>query len=145
MRARTPLGWQSHHILPRALGYHRQLSPFLRGLAPYGVRLSASDNILLLPAVEHIAAEHGLAMHRGPHPRYSAVITQRVERERQRDDAPHIAAARIVRLQRVMVRVLAGRGPRLLLLNQRDPMRLFSDYDALDSAINRLWGDAIIP
>ncbi len=84
-------------------------------------------------------------MHRGPHPRYSAVLTQRIERERQRHDAPHIAAARIARLQRVMVRVLAGRGPRLLHLNQRDPMRLFSDYDVLDAAINRLWSDALIP
>lgn len=142
---RTPTGWQSHHILPRALGCHPQISPFLRELLPFGVALSGRDNILLLPAVEYIAAERGLAMHRGPHPRYSAVLTQRMERERQRHDAPHIAAARVARLQRVMVRVLAGRGPRLLLLNQRDPMRLFSDYDALDAAINRLWSDALIP
>ncbi len=95
--------------------------------------------------MEHIAAERGLAMHRGPHPRYSAVLAERVERERQRRDAPPIAAARIARLQRVMVRVLAGRGPRLLLLNQRDPMRLFSDYDALDAAISRMWRDTLIP
>jgi hypothetical protein len=43
---------------------------------------------------------------------------------------------RLARLQRALASILAGSAPRLILLNRRDPMRLFADYDALDAAID---------
>ncbi len=81
-------------------------------------------------------------MHRGPHPRYTAVVTARVERIRalhysHRHDAGD-AVARLHRLQRALGAVLAGPAPRLIQLNRRDPMRLFADYSALDAAIDAM-------
>ncbi len=57
------------------------------------------------------------------------------------DAAAAQAARRVEQLQRVLERLLAGRGPRLLKLNLRDPMRLFADYSYLDSAIAHQWAE----
>jgi hypothetical protein len=136
--------YQRHHIVPLSLARRPQMASFFAQLGTAGFRLSdARHNLVLLPCDEHVAAATGQALHRGPHPAYTSVVAARIERIRQR----HVHATRgheshvlhdVRRLQRVMVRVLAGRGPRLLALNRRDPMRLFADYSALDNAITML-------
>lgn len=146
-RGRARAAFQRHHLLPLALGRRPQIGAFLAMLGDSGFSLhDPARNSLRLPADER------LALHRGPHPRYSEIVADRVERIRrwhvtaqeEVDALPapllrHVAAARLWRLQRVLVRLLAGRGPRLLHLNRRDPMRLFTDYGALDSAIDALY------
>lgn len=133
-------GWQCHHLLPLSLGRRPQIGDFLTSLAPHGLSLTdRTHNCLLLPSQEQLAVASGLALHRGPHPRYTDVLAARIDAERQRRLPAPVSAMRLARLQRVMVRVLAGRGPRLFLLNRRDPMRLFADYGALDAAIARYW------
>lgn len=135
--------FQQHHLIPVAVGRRPQIGRFLTGLHLAGFHIEDRDrNLILLPADEDTAACNGQTMHRGPHPHYTAVVTARVERIRAlhyRDSrtAPE-AVARLHRLQRSLRAVLSGSAPRLLLLNRRDPMRLFADYSALDAAIDAI-------
>jgi hypothetical protein len=141
MGAPPPADWQLHHLLPRSLLARGQIGRFVTGLGICGFHLEDRDtNLLALPANEATAAAAGTAMHRGPHPRYTAVVIARVERVRVLHQRSHIgarqAARRLARLQRALASILAGSAPRLILLNRRDPMRLFADYDAFDAAID---------
>lgn len=133
--------FQQHHLIPLALLRHAQIGRFLRGLNIAGFHIDDDrTNLIRLPSDEATAARCGAAMHRGPHPRYSAVVTARVERIRRLHHAhgqdAHYAVARLHRLQRALRATLAGSAPRLLLLNRHDPMRLFADYSTLDAAID---------
>jgi hypothetical protein len=133
--------WQRHHLLPRALLLRGQIGRFVRGLAICGFHLEdRASNLIVLPGDEDTAAVAGAAMHRGPHPHYSAVVIARVERVRALHQRERIgavqAARRLARLQRALCAILSGHAPRLILLNRRDPMRLFADYGALDAAID---------
>lgn len=133
--------WQRHHLLPRSLLARGQVGRFLTGLGICGFHLEDSEtNLLALPADEATAITTGAALHRGPHPHYTRVVLSRVERVRALHQREHIgarqAARRLARLQRALCAVLSATAPRLILLNRRDPMRLFADYDALDAAID---------
>ncbi len=133
--------YQQHHLIPVAVGRRPQVGRFLAGLHIAGFHIEdATSNLVALPADEATAARCGAAMHRGPHPRYTAVVAARVERiralhYRHRHEASE-TVARLHRLQRALRAVLAGRAPRLIQLNRHDPMRLFADYSALDAAID---------
>lgn len=133
--------WQLHHLLPRSLLSRGQIGRFLTGLGICGFHLEDRDsNLLALPGDEPTAAASGAALHRGPHPRYTDIVDARVERIRCLHQREHIgarqAARRLARLQRALSAILSGHAPRIILLNRRDPMRLFADYDALDAAID---------
>lgn len=135
--------FQRHHLIPGCAARRPQIGRFLTGLHLSGFHIDdPARNILSLPSDEATAARCGQAMHRGPHPGYNHVVISRVERIRAlhyRDGrSARDSAERLVRLQSALRAVLAGRGPRLLTLNRRDPMRLFADYGALDAAI-ALW------
>jgi hypothetical protein len=138
--------FQHHHLIPQSIAAKPQIGPFLRGLHLAGFHVEDRRfNLLPLASDEATAVRLGIALHRGPHPRYTAVVLARVERiralhHRERRDG-HYAAQRLRRLQRALAAVLAGSGPRLLQLNRRDPMRLFADYSALDAAIATITGD----
>ena len=140
--ANVPL-FQQHHLIPVAIGRRPQIGHFLTGLHIAGFHIEDSaTNLFALPADEATAARCGAALHRGPHPRYTAVVTARIERIRALHYHHHSAArdsvARLHRLQRALVAILAGRAPRLIQLNRNDPMRLFADYSALDAAIDAM-------
>lgn len=135
--------FQHHHLIPVSVGRRAQIGHFLTGLHLSGFHLEdPTSNLIALPADEATAAATGAALHRGPHPRYTAVVTARVERIRalhyRHKRSSGDAVARLHRLQRALEAVLAGRAPRLIVLNRRDPMRLFADYSALDAAIDAM-------
>jgi hypothetical protein len=141
------LAVQRHHLLPLGLRRVPGVGVFMSRLASSGFSLDDGHrNGLWLPATEDAAAALGMAMHRGPHPHYSAVVAERVERTARLHRLGAIvdaqALARLDRLQAVLTRLLAGRGPRLVLLNTRDPLGLFSDYSYLDAAITAQWQPA---
>lgn len=145
MGRRAPAGYQQHHLLPRAILRQpdvRHLLDQITGIG--GDRRAASCNCLWLPCDESIALTTGRALHRGPHPRYNDVVAARVDRVlarygRSRDRTMLlIASVHLARLQACLTRILAGRGPRLIQLNRRDPLRAFADYSYLDAAISRL-------
>lgn len=130
-----------HHLLPRSLLARGQIGRFLTGLGICGFHLEDRvANLLALPGDESTAEATGAVLHRGPHPHYTAVIIARVERVRALHQREHIgarqAARQLARLQRALSAVLRGNAPRLILLNRRDPMRLFTDYGVLDAAID---------
>ena len=135
--------FQQHHLIPVSVGRRPQIGHFLIGLHLAGFHIEdAATNLIALPADEETAAASGAAMHRGPHPRYTEVVTARVERIRalhyRHRRGSGDAVARLHRLQRALEAVLAGKAPRLIQLNRRDPMRLFTDYSALDAAIDAM-------
>lgn len=131
--------FQHHHLLPLSLARREQIGNFLKQLEPHGLRLTDRvTNCQWLPADETTAPIVGQAMHRGPHPRYTDVVAARVERIRQRQPSADKAVDHLHQLQRAMARMLAGRGPRLMQLNRRDPMRCFADYSYLDDALTRM-------
>ncbi len=148
-------GFQHHHLLPLSLLHRQQIAAFLEQLKPHGLDLTdRSANCLWLPAHEILSLRLGQALHRGPHPHYTDVVAGRVERIRARwvdgqpPPRPDQAVVRMLRLQRVMARILSGRGPRMLQFNRRDPMRCFNDYSYLDAAIDRIASqslDALAP
>lgn len=140
--------FQQHHLIPVSVGRKPQIGHFLTGLHLAGFHIEdAATNLVALPADEETAAASGAAMHRGPHPRYTAVVTARVERIRalhyRHGRGSGDAVARLHRLQRALQAVLAGKAPRLIALNRRDPMRLFADYSALDAAIDAAFTDGV--
>ena len=143
--------FQHHHLLPLSLLNRPQIGRFLAQLHLHGLKLNErASNCLWLPADEALSLRLGHALHRGPHPNYTNVVAERVERIRQRHSfagqsraaqwlAKEDAVARLKLLQRAMSHVLSGPGPRLLQLNRRDPMRCFSDCSYLDDAISRMF------
>ncbi len=138
----SPGSFQRHHLLPRALARRAQFAALFRSVSGHGLSIHGEANLLPLPADEATAAARGLALHRGPHPAYSEVVAARVERIRVgAEGRPEAAARRLARLQRALTRTLTGHGPRLLLLNRRDPMHLFADYGVLDAAIEAMFRD----
>jgi hypothetical protein len=134
--------WQQHHLIPRALNHWPQIAAFLQQVAhPAPSLITHGGNRLWLPSDEVVAARAGMCLHRGPHPHYTAVVIERIERIRRSAPSRVAAAVRIARLQRVLTGVLTGAYGPLLLLNRNDPMRLFTDYDPLDSAITALFDE----
>lgn len=148
--AAHPCHYQRHHLIPVAVGRCSQIGRFLAGLHLAGFHIEDSaTNLIALPCDEATAARCGAALHRGPHPHYTAVVAGRVERiralhYRQRREASD-AVARLHRLQRALRAVLAGSAPRLIQLNRRDPMRLFADYSTLDAAIDAMIAHKVPP
>ena len=132
-------GWQCHHLLPRGLARHRQIAQWIASIEDSGPLFKERNaNILWLPAIESIAAETGMALHRGPHPAYNDVVAARLERMRASGVDAGDARVRIARLQRALMVTLSGHAPTTLRLNRHDPMRLFADYASLDDAIAKL-------
>jgi hypothetical protein len=131
--------WQQHHIIPRSLLRREQIRAFLIALDRGGPGLiNRPGNLLTLPATEQLAAATGMSMHRGPHPQYDDVVAARLDIIRQDGLSCDEARARIAALQIVLSASLSGRNGPALILNRRDPMRLFADYGALDAAIAAL-------
>ncbi len=141
-------GYQLHHLLPLSLARDPALHASLGALASHGFSLAdRTRNCIWLPAEEGLARHFGLALHRGPHPHYTAVVRGRVRRIlRDSGQGPAgIAIARLHRLQRTLAAVLDGTGPRLFTLNRRDPMRSFGDYSYLDALIDQDWTRRPLP
>jgi len=108
-----------------------------------------ASNGILLPAKAGEARISGLALHRGPHPGYNAIVLERIERIRidalgrgmaGTAGGAHETIWRLRLLQRALRRTLDGSAPRWVWLNRRDPMRLYADAPALDRQIYAMFG-----
>ncbi|GGZ10398.1 AHH domain-containing protein [Novosphingobium colocasiae] len=140
-------GLQRHHLLPRQLLFRPE---FARMLAIADVRFDDfRHNGLLLPCAEQAAIRLALPLHRGPHPRYTELVVERVAQiergwttGRGRDPATAIRQVRmrLTLLQRGLRRYLLEGSRRKLRLNRFDPGGHRSDFGDLDAMADALWG-----
>ena len=71
---------QRHHLLPVALFRRKQFRQFFIDLMAVGFEFDDfPTNGVLLPTTEAETLRCGLPLHRGPHPRYNALILMRAE------------------------------------------------------------------
>lgn len=140
-------GLQRHHLLPRQLLFR---PGFARMLAAADLRFDDfRHNGLLLPCAEGAAIRLALPLHRGPHPRYTELVMERVAQielgwgaGRGRDPASSIRQVRmrLTLLQRGLRRYLLKGGRRRLRLNRFDPVGQSPDFGDLDAMADALWG-----
>lgn len=143
-------GLQRHHILPRQL---QGRATFARMFASIGCERHRfedfRENGLLLPCAEPAALRLGLPLHRGPHPRYSQLVIERVGQieaswsqmcSRHPESAAMQAHMRLGLLQRALRRYLLEGRRRQLRLNCRDPLGTGVDFTELDAMVDALWG-----
>lgn len=141
------LACQRHHLLPMALLRRKQFRQFFAELGLCGFEFDDfATNGLLLPTTEAEAMRLGRPLHRGPHPRYNALILTRAERIR----ADHARSAReardrLISLQRLRLlqdairRSLMGACVFPVSLHQRDPMRSGLNFGTIDEMIEQAW------
>lgn len=139
---------QRHHILPCQLAKRRDFQSFLNDAG--GAKVVLGDfrtNGLLLPSSEIAALHSGLPLHRGPHPQYNELVTQRVAgierdwaiaRSRHARFAASDALGRLALLQAALRRRLLD-DARPLVLNRRDPLGRGLDFSELDAMADVLW------
>ncbi len=105
-------------------------------------------NGLLLPALEKASIVLGLPLHRGPHPIYNEVVTERVGQieaswtrasRLDEDRAQDEVLLRMRLLQRALRRRLLEPGWRRLRLNNKDPLGKGLDFSGLDAMADALW------
>ena len=132
---RAPRQWQRHHIFPLQLLTDIQVAPLLLTLASLGLHLhDFATNGLLLPGDEEEAVRTGRALHRGPHPRYTAFVKRHLLR--MKEDPDDTSADELLDEARVLQRELrehlvVSQRPSALNLNDRDPFRIPSEtFDA---------------
>lgn len=139
-------GLQKHHLLPLML---LKRPTFDRVFDTVGIaRAGFHDfrrNGMLLPCREDAVLRLGLPLHRGPHPRYSELVWQRVgqiERDWTAACDPGMglehAHMRLSLLQRALRRRLLAPVPRLQL-NMRDPLGSGRDFSEIDRMAELLW------
>lgn len=138
---------QRHHLLPMALFRRKQFRQFFADLAPVGFTFDDfATNGLLLPTTEIEALRWGMPLHRGPHPRYNALILMRAEniratyawsRRRFWDRLDCLQRLRL--LQNAVRRALLGSSAFPVSLHQRDPMRSRLDFGTIDEMIEKAW------
>lgn len=143
---KLPAGFQAHHVLPVAVFSGANFGSAFAclhadGFDPRSFRI----NGLLLPGTENAALRTGRPLHRGPHRRYNAMVSERVSSIlREMDGCQRSPAARVDAVQRLTVlidalkRCLSG-GHSWICLNSRDPLHSNAAFGHLDEAIDILW------
>jgi hypothetical protein len=139
---------QKHHLLPLALIARGTFARFFEAVDPASeLFLDYRANGMLLPCREHQVLRLGLPLHRGPHPRYSELVWQRVgqierawsaERRSKACAARRASRMRLALLQRALRRQLLAPGRRAHL-NTRDPLGQGRDFTVLDRMAKQLW------
>jgi len=98
---------------------------------------------MLLPAKEKLARRLCLPLHRGPHPKYSDLVHQRLSMiSRSVNGLGGLEIQDRLRLtQRALRLTLASHAhnPGRSMLNRRDPFNTDTDFTHLDAAIDTLW------
>lgn len=141
-------GMQRHHLLPMQLLRQNCTAAMFRAVGRDRLRFDDfRRNGLLLPATDRSALRVGLPLHRGPHPTYNALVTERVGQieagwARSRAVSPQAAiceaTARLELLQRALRRRLLDQRRRLLL-SRKDPLGAGVDFAELDALVDDLW------
>lgn len=139
------LGYQKHHLIPVQLLKKQTFIKLFEiaqqaGFDPRDFR----SNGIYLPAKEKLAVVSGRPLHRGPHPKYNALVEDRlgmieasIQNKQTALDAEGIAF-RLRYLQRGLRRTLLKR-PRAITLNKRDPMSRNIDFRSLDNDVDNIW------
>jgi hypothetical protein len=105
--------------------------------------LDFRSNGILLPATEELAAKVQLPLHRGPNPRYTQLVEDRLNaifRSTSRSsDQIAILRFRIHQVQNGLRRGLIRYNGGCFRLNRRDPLQTHVDFAAIDDVIDRLF------
>lgn len=135
-------GFQRHHLIPLEIvrkPHFRDLFNTVRskGFNPNDFR----TNGMWLPATEELTVEYGLAMHRGPHPQYSELVSDWIAQlTHAKNHHPQELKHFLLLLQRRLRHFLKMR-PSCVLLNRNDPLSLRKGFCSIDDGIDRLWSD----
>jgi hypothetical protein len=135
-------GFQRHHLIPLEIvrkPHFRDLFNTVRskGFNPNDFR----TNGMWLPATEELTVEYGLAMHRGPHPQYSELVSDWIAQlARAQLRHPVELNHLLLLLQRRLRKFLTNR-PSYFLLNRNDPLRARAGFSSVDDDIDKLWPD----
>ena len=140
---------QRHHLLPRGLLGLGTLSRFFRTIRPQSVGYEDfRRNGMLLPSEEQAARRTGLPLHRGPHPSYDEMVTERVgeiesEWAASRLKRPKLSAIkarlRLSLLQRSLRRELLSPNPPPLAMPRDEEIGRQMDFAELDRMAADLW------
>ena len=142
---------QRHHLLPQQLLSQRCFGAFFERVGRE--RLGFDDfrsNGLLLPANDAAALRIGLPLHRGPHRKYNAMVSEHVGQVEARWSSVRLhspqaalgdAVASMQLLQRALRRRLLDPGVNRLALNRFDPLGHGVDFTQVDAMVDSLWPD----
>lgn len=139
-------GWQNHHLIPVAVFASSSFTPALELLAPLGFDpFDFNTNGVRLPATELTALTSGLPLHRGPHPRYSDLVSCRFAAIVKpllhcpgSRAAAYEAMERAHWLQRALFRALVSHSE-WATLNARDPMSRNVAFRELENETDAIW------
>ena len=142
-------GLQRHHLLPRQLLAQGCFAAMFEHLDPRAIGFDDfRSNGLLLPAEEEASARMGLPLHRGPHPAYNELVSERVGQieagwsssvGRDKRGALEEALMRLALLQRALRKRLLQGHANPMRLNRYDPLGAGRDFSQLDAMAEQLW------
>ena len=138
--------YQRHHLIPLQVYYHPPLEKLFCQLRLVGFKIDDFDaNGILLPCSECEVLKSGRPMHRGPHPRYNELVSDRLSMmtASRREDGEKTYRQdslqfRVRLLQRGLRKGLISRNV-LLRLHRRDPLRSEQVFENIDHVVDRLW------
>lgn len=136
-------GFQKHHIIPVQVSRKSCFAKLLKAAQQGGYDpRDFESNGICLPAKERLAIESGRPLHRGPHPQYNDMVSERLYNiEASLRSAPYDCievAYRISTMQKALRRMLLN-NPSKIKLNKRDPMSKHIDFRQLEADVERLW------
>ena len=139
--------FQCHHLIPSETIFAACFRSFFKDLRHEGFRPHDFEtNGIALPCTEGAACTTRLPLHRGPHPRYSEIVAQRVasieHRYRTSGQSNFDANLRIRWLQKGLKKALSQR--KLVPLNRRDPLRPAASFSYIDQTAQSI-SDLIDP
>jgi hypothetical protein len=127
--------FQCHHLIPAEIVYSSCFDSFFGRLRQLGFRPHDFDtNGIALPCTERAAFANGLPLHRGPHPRYTEIVSHRVATieadYRKSCGAMEEPLQRIYWLQNGLRKALERN--KLAPLNRRDPMSPHVSFENIE-------------
>jgi hypothetical protein len=143
-------GLQRHHLIPRQVQSQACFTPLFDAVGER--RIGFDDfraNGMLLPANDAAALRLAMPLHRGPHRRYSGMVTERIGRieatwararlQRGLDYACDQALMQLRLVQRALRRRLWLGAAGAFALSRRDPNCRNVDFSELDAMADLLW------
>ena len=145
-------GLQRHHLIPREVQSQRCLAALFEAVGER--RIGFDDfraNGLLLPSNDAAAVRMAMPLHRGPHRRYSGMVSERIGRieaawtrtrfQRGPEAACEQALMQLQLVQRALRRRLLQRAAGSFALNRRDRANEQRDFADLDAMADLLWAE----
>ena len=135
-RVRGP-GFHCHHVIPIEVIEKPVFRTLFRTMRELGFDFDDfRQNGLYLPCTEENAAAFRLPMHRGPHPVYNQVVSERISAIEGLGS--HIQLLELYRLQGALKAALRNNEVSLRK-GRRNPMAANVDFEPIEIAAYRLW------